>query len=146
MAQLRFKTPQIGDADRVGKSFEHQLVVARIANKYPARHFGVQISAQQFANNPARARQLVVVAKPAVDVDAADRGLQALAFHERHDGRDLRLTQMRKLAVINRDVGFPPRRIGGSVYPRQFALDLLQHALHAAKVAGAGRPILLLHF
>ena len=59
----------------------------------------------QRAQDPAGARELVVVAEPAVDVDAADGRVHALGPHQRHDARHGGGVQVHEFAVVDRDVG-----------------------------------------
>jgi hypothetical protein len=46
---------------------------------------GVHVDAKTFGQHQPRRAQLVPIAKPAVDVDAADLGRHAGGAHQRHD-------------------------------------------------------------
>ena len=72
------------------------------------RLYGVcdALSDAQRLHDPACPFELVVVAVPAIDVDAADGGVHAFAFHQRHYSVDLRLAQGGELAVVDGNVGF----------------------------------------
>jgi len=83
-----------------------------------------------------------VIADPAVDVDRAHGGVQAVAAHEGHHLRDLGLVQMRKLAVVDRDVGLAPGAVGGQAGLRQFAQHALCGGLQAREVGGPGGRVL----
>ena len=122
---------------------EHQLVVGRIAYIHPAVHFCIEIPAPQLAHDPPRTFELVVRAKPAIDVDAAHRGIHARRPHDAHRLVNALLGQVRELAVVDGDVRLAPRRVGGTAGAGHLALDLCKHFLHAGVVALAGGLVLL---
>ena len=119
-----------------GKSLEHRLVVGRIADKHPARQFGVQLAAQQFANGPARAFELVVAAEPAVDVNRADAGVHAFAAHDVRHPLYRHRRQVREFTVVDGDVGLA----SGAVFRHHGAGHLAHHALRHLPHAGLVAP------
>ena len=72
-----------------------------------------------------------MITKPAIDVDAAHRGIHARRTHQAHGMVDGVLGKVRELAVVNRNVRLPPRRIRSPAGTRHLGLDLRQHLLHA---------------
>ena len=136
MFELGHEACDIGHAHAVGHVFEHLLVVGRVADIHPARQRGVQIDVEQLACDPARTFELVVLAEPAVDVDGADGGIHARGLHDGHAFIDLCLRHMSEFAVIHGDIAFATGRIGGTSGAGHGGFDLLEHLLHAGKVAG----------
>src|SRR5215203_5182837 len=67
--QLVLEAADVGNAYAVREVLEHQHVVGGVADVDPALQFVLEVAAEQLADHPARARQLVVIAVPAVDVD-----------------------------------------------------------------------------
>ena len=143
MRELGFEAADVGHADAVGKVLEHQHVVGRIADIDPAVDLVVQVAAQQLAHYPARARQLVVVAEPAVDVDGAHRGVHALVPHEAHHLCHARRRQLRVFAVVYGDVGLAARAVARQRGARHFANDAPRDLLHAREIGGANLLVLL---
>ena len=82
MAELRHKARNIGHARAVREVLKHGLVVARVAHKHPLVQLGAQVPPQQLADDPAGASPFVEVPEAAVDVDAAHRGLHAVALQK----------------------------------------------------------------
>jgi hypothetical protein len=56
------------------------------------------------------------------------------------------LGQVGEFAVVDGNVGFAARRIGGPACAGHLALDLGQHLLHARKVVRPGGGVLLVYF
>ena len=146
MRELVFEAPDVGHANRMCEGFEHALVVGRVAHIEPAAHLRLQIAAPQQPGDPARAFPFVVRAKPAVDVNRADRRIHAFALHDADDLRDALRRKLRKLAVVDGDVGFAP----GAVLRQRGARHVAQHAgghsLHAREVGLADVLVLRIVF
>ena len=143
---MRHKTLHIGHAHAVGKGLEHQLVVGGVAHIGPAVHLVAECAAPELLHDPACTFQLVVPAKPAVDVDAADGGVHTLTAHERYHGGNLRVVQLHKFTVVDGNVGLTPGGIGRPGGTGHFALNTRQHLLHAVKVGSTGGRVLLVNF
>ncbi|MDT4861063.1 hypothetical protein FQZ97_956540 [compost metagenome] len=104
--------------------------------------FGIDVPAQVLANNPARARQLVVPADPAIDMDGTHRGMQAARLHQAHHPRDGRVVQLGELAVVDGDVGLAPGAVLRQAGLRQLGQDALRHRLQACEVGLPRRGVL----
>ncbi|OMP13653.1 hypothetical protein COLO4_01224, partial [Corchorus olitorius] len=95
------------------------------------------------AQDPSRAFELVVRAKPAVDVDGADGSVHARRLHDGHAPVNVLLGHLREFAVVHGNVAFAARRVGGAQRAGHGGLDLGQHLLHARVVGGACGLVLL---
>lgn len=99
----------MGHSHTVLKVLDHQLVIGRIVHIHPAVHLRVQAPPPQLAHDPACSFELVVGAKPAIDVDAAaHRGMHVRLTRDAHRMVDGLLRQMRELAVVDGNVRLPP--------------------------------------
>ena len=146
MHELVFEAPDVGHPHRVRESFEHALVVGRVAHIEPAAHLRLQIAAPQQPGDPARTFPFVVRAKPAVDVNRADGGVHSFALHDADHFCDALRRKLRKLAVVDGDVGFAP----GAVLRQCGARHVAQHAggyiLHALEVGPTHCSVLYIVF
>ena len=88
----------------------------------------------------------MVVAVPAIDVNAADGGRHALGLHDLHHLGDLLGCQPGELAVVDGDVGLAPGRVLRQCRARHLAQQALCHRLHALEVTGPSSGILLVYF
>ena len=134
MRELVFEAPDVGHADRVCESFEHALVVGRVTHEEPAAKLRLQIAAPQQPGDPSRAFPFVVRAKPAVDVNRADRRIHAFALHDADHLRDALWRKLHKLAVVDGDVGFAPRAVLRQRGARHVAQHAGGHSLHAPEI------------
>ena len=88
---------------------KHPLVVGQVADKYPSIHLQRQVAAQQGFDSLELANGLVVIIPPTVHVDQTDRGAQPFAVKGCVPRRQSARRSVRKLAVIDSDVGLAPR-------------------------------------
>jgi len=113
---------------------EQLRIVGRVADEHPAFPLGVQVAAEAFAHDPARAAELVVHADPAVDVDGTDGGAEPVLAHQPHDTVDVGFVQPGELAVVDGDVGLAAGAVLRQPRVRQGGQYALRHRLQPHRV------------
>ncbi len=144
MHQFAGKASEIGHAHAAGKALEHHLVVGGVAHIDPVRQFRLQVAAEQPAQHPLRTRPLVVIAKPAVDVDGAHRGRHPFLPHHLHHGGNALRRKVGEFAVVDGDVGHAAGAVACQHRTGDFAHDALGRSLQALGVVRAGGGFLLI--
>ena len=146
MRQLVFKAADIGHAHAVREMLKHRLVVARVTHKNPAVHLLGQVALQQFAHDPVGALPFIEVPKAAVDVDAAHRGVHAVALQQVHHALHGGGGQTGVLVVVKGQVGFAAIAVTSGQYAGYLEHHPRPNLLHAYLVRCTGNGILLVYF
>jgi len=108
------------------------------------RQIRLQVAAEQSAQHPLRARPLVVIPEPPVDVDGAHRGRHPFLPHHLHHRRNAFGRQMRELAVVDGDVGHAAGAVTRQHGARHFAKDASGGGLQPLGVVRPGGGVLLI--
>ena len=78
-----------------------------------------------------------MITDPAVDVDGADRGLQAFAVHDGYHLSDALWGQIGEFTVVDGNVGFAARTVAAAPCTGHVAFDTGEHLLQAGVVFSA---------
>ena len=146
MRQLVLKAADIGHAHAVREVFKHRLVVARVTREYPLVQLLGQVALQQFAHDPVGALPFVEITKTAVDVDAADRCMHAIALQQVHHALHGGWGQSGELVVVKSQVGFAAIAVTRGHHAGHLKHHPGPNLLHAHLVGCAGNGVLLVYF